>query len=1081
MRHFTKHSQLRKRSTTLRLIPLRLWVSRALFCLTSVLCSAGRLTAQGATGAAVEGTVAVSSGTPIEDATVLLTNTATGERWQTLTHTDGRFFLDHLSIGGPYRLDVRAIGFAPAERTDMFLSLGQRVTANFALVPTAFQLEEVTVRAEADPRINAARTGPSLTVPESTIVRLAVDGRDFTRLALLSPQVVPSANGGLSFAGQHDRLNSLQVDGTTDNGLRGDFGGGIFGIPGGQNSFGLFALTPEAVRELQVISAPFDVRYGNFAGGLVNAVSRSGSNRWEGSIFSYIDSPKLAGHNPDGTLQDPFSRQEYGLTLGGRIVRDRLAFFLNAGGRRQVFPRTTAGPGRDTTGGADSIGVGIRYASATRFRDILQNTYGLDAGTFDATPGRVPTRTVFAKISAQLGINSRLEISHEHLYEGPRFTGEHDYGFLGFSSHGSYDPEIVDATRLDWTAAFGSRWTNQLLLAHRKDRHRCYPIGAFSTIEVAVDAGSVIAGEQRGCRQDNSVSIWELTNNLELAYGSHHLTLGTHDELVHVYDVNGYQLDPGNWFFLSLDSLAQGLPFAYERYVPGPIIPTGGRPDFRVTQVGFYLQDQWIPDPRLTITAGLRFDVPFLRTNPPENPELLAELGISTARTPGGHLLWSPRLGVNYDLSGRGVTFLRGGIGLFAGRPAYSWLENVYSDAGVGLLRMECAEGNAPQFTLDPAAQPSQCADIELPTALITVFDPTFRFPRNLKIAIGADSRLPWGLVGTVDLLYTRGVNQFAERDLNLLPPSGVSAGEGGRALYGTIDATQGFSSPSRRSPAFESVVQVTNGSGDRAYSLAFQLQKRFVGGAELNAAYTYTDARNRTDSPGLSGRGNLGHSPLDGTWEQPNLRGALWSHPHKLTVMGAADLPLKVQLGLTYIGYSGDPFTYIVHGDANADGLDNIEDARYNDPVYLPRNAGDITLDDPADYARLDQYIQAEGCLRSQRGRILQRNSCRNPWINRLDGRLTKVLPTGHGQSLQITADLFNLLNFIDHDWGRVQQTMEEFGGVPNGNRVSLLQLVGYDLANERGIYHVIQPRRHELDVDGTRWRMQLSARYTF
>ncbi len=1050
-------------------------------CLPMLLCRTGRLYAQGAIGAAVQGTVAEGSGRPVEDATVLVTNVATGERWRTLTHGDGRFFLEHLSVGGPYRVEVRAIGFEPSAQNGVFLSLGQRVTSNFGLTSAAFQLAEVTVRAEADPRLNAGRTGPSLTIPESTIVRLPVDGRDFTRLALLSPLVTPSANGGISFAGQHDRLNSLQVDGTTDNGLRGDFGGGISGIPGGENSFGLFALTPEAVHELQIISAPFDVRYGNFAGGLVNAVSRSGSNRWAGSIFSYLDSPKLAGENPDGARQDPFSRQEYGVTLGGPIVRDRVAFFLNAGGRRQVFPSTTPGPGRDTTLGADSVGVGIRYSSAARFRDILENTYGVDPGTFDAIPGRVPTRTVFAKVSAQLGINNRLEISQEHLYEGPRFTGEHEYGNLGFSSHGSYDPRIVDATRLDWTAAFGSRWTNQLLLAYRKDRHRCYPIGTFPTVEVGVDAGGMIAGAQRGCGQDNSESIWEITNNLELATGAHHFTLGTHDELVHVYDVNGYQNDSGDWVFNSLDSLEQGLPIAFQRFVPGPIIPTGGRPDFRVNQVGFYLQDQWIPGPRLTLTAGLRFDVPYLSTRPPENPELLSALGISTAQTPGGHLLWSPRFGANYDATGQGRTFLRGGIGLFAGRPAYSWLENVYSDAGFGLLFLECAEGNVPRFTLDPTAEPTQCADIEPPTALITVFDPRFRFPRNLKVALGADSRLPAGLVGTVDFLYTRGVNQFAERDLNLGPPTGASGGEGGRTLYGTIDPVAGFSSPNRISPAFESVVQVTNGSGDRAYSLALQLQRRFGGSAELSAAYTYTNAKNRTDSPGISARGNLGNSPLDGTWEQPNLRGALWNHPHKLTLVGTADLPLKVRLGLSYIGFSGDPLTYIVRGDANADGLDNLENARNNDPVYVPRNAGDITLDDPADYAKLDQYIQAESCLSAQRGRLLERNSCGNPWINRLDGRLTKVLPTHRGQSVQITADLFNLLNFIDHDWGQVQQTLEEFGGPPNGNRVSLVELVGYDEANSRGIYHVLQPRRHELDVEGTRWRMQLSARYVF
>ncbi len=210
-------------------------------------------------------------------------------------------------------------------------------------------------------------------------------------------------------------------------------------------------------------------------------------------------------------------------------------------------------------------------------------------------------------------------------------------------------------------------------------------------------------------------------------------------------------------------------------------------------------------------------------------------------------------------------------------------------------------------------------------------------------------------------------------------------------------------------------------------------------------------------------------------------MRGALWSHPHKITLVGTADLPLNVRLGLSYIGFSGDPLTYIVHGDANADGLDNIEDTRYNDPVYVPRHAGDIALDNPADYPRLDSYIQTEGCLSEQRGRILERNSCRNPWINRLDARLTKALPTWRGQSVEITADFFNLLNFIDHDWGRVQQTMEESGGVGLGNRVSLVQLVGYDVANGRGIYHVLEPRRHEVDVERTRWRMQLSVRYTF
>ena len=206
-------------------------------------------------------------------------------------------------------------------------------------------------------------------------------------------------------------------------------------------------------------------------------------------------------------------------------------------------------------------------------------------------------------------------------------------------------------------------------------------------------------------------------------------------------------------------------------------------------------------------------------------------------------------------------------------------------------------------------------------------------------------------MVGTVDFLYTRGVNQFAERDLNLMPPSGISAGRRrARALRharrdgGLLDpqpAGRGIRVRDSRLPTDPATGRTRSPSNSRSGSPAVR---------ELSAAYTYTDAKNRTDSPGNSGRGNLGLSPLDGTWESPNLRTALWSRPHKLTLFGTADLPLKIRLGLSYFGYSGDPLTYIVHGDANADGLDNLDDSRNNDPVYVPLDAGDITLDDPAD-----------------------------------------------------------------------------------------------------------------------------------
>jgi hypothetical protein len=326
-------------------------------------------------------------------------------------------------------------------------------------------------------------------------------------------------------------------------------------------------------------------------------------------------------------------------------------------------------------------------------------------------------------------------------------------------------------------------------------------------------------------------------------------------------------------------------------------------------------------------------------------------------------------------------------------------------------------------------------------------------------------------MVGTVDLLYARGVGQLGVRDANLSTSTGAASGEGNRALYGVIDPATGFSSPTVRDATFGPVVEMFNRSGDRTWSVAVQLQKRLAAGTELDAAYTYTAARDRQSTPADEAFQNLSASPLDGSWEQPNLRTSIYGRPHKVTVTGTFDLPLKLQLGLFYLGVSGDPLTYVVLGDANADGLDN-------DPVYLPRAAGDITLADPADYAPLERILRRESCLARQRGGLLQRNSCRQPWINSLDARLTKVLPTTHGQSVELTTDVFNLLDLLGSGWGAVRFTTDHVSDVA---QAQLLKLVGYDAARGRGIYRLVSPSFREIDPGRSRWRLRLSARYRF
>jgi Carboxypeptidase regulatory-like domain/TonB dependent receptor len=1048
-------------------------VFRALMWLALSAAWGTHLGAQGVTGAAVHGVVFGIDSQPLPGATVQVDNPATGEKWRAETLADGRFYLDHLSVGGPYRILVRAIGYTPESQDSVYLSLGQRLSVDVLLLPAAYQLADVDVTAVPDPRINKGRTGPAITISDSVIERQPVFGRDYTNLALLSPQVAPT-QAGLSFAGAHGQLNSVQLDGAAANDLKGT---------GFSREGGLFALPLEALQEVKILTAPFDVRFGNFAGGLIQAASKSGSNTLEGSLYGHFEGLSLNGTSPDGTRGGQNTRNEAGLTLGGPIVRDKVAAFFSANGLYQLdFPISS--PGRDTTGGADSVGVGVRYATMIRFQNILRDIYGVNPGEIATGSVDRSTRSLFAKVTAQLGLNTRLEVSHDYLYQNVEIP----FTFCcnaGLTSNAEEDPVHDNTTQLNWTAAFGRRWSNELVLARTTRRHRCIPLGDFPTIQVEADAGTIVAGMQEVCLgQDNGQSILALTDNLGWALGSHRLTLGTHNELIRIYDDHlGVESTTGQWYFHSLDDLEQGTPFGYTRPIAGPDLPASVRPDFRAWQLGWYVQDQWTATRRLTLTGGIRLDVPLLPTQPEHNPDVLRAFGVNTSSTPSGHFLWSPRLGINYDVSGRQSSILRGGIGLFQGPPPFGWLEEAYAGTGLQAFFLECFDEFTPPFTLEQP-QPDQCGDGSLPTPVITAFDPAFRYPQNLKIAVGADQRLPWNIVATMDLIYTRGVHQFALRDLNLLPPVGFAAGEGGRALYGTIDES-GTATPNLRDRAFDQVAQITNASGDRAYSLSFQLQKRFENGNELGVFYTYTDARNREDSPRGDSFGNLSATVVDGTRENPNLRTSLYEVPHQLRFLAALDLPLDVRLGVFFFGGSGSPFSYTVQGDVNADGF-GTDFSRVNDAVYVPANAGDITLVNPEDgspalaeeYARLNQFIESQPCLRSQRGRLLRRNSCRQPWTSELDARLTKVVSFARGHFLEISADVFNVLNFLDRDWGR-KYSISDGGNFFASER--LLELRGYDVAGGRGIYAFTPPRLREFDVEGTRWQMRLSAKYTF
>ena len=481
------------------------------------------------------------------------------------------------------------------------------------------------------------------------------------------------------------------------------------------------------------------------------------------------------------------------------------------------------------------------------------------------------------------------------------------------------------------------------------------------------------------------------------------------------------------------------------------------------------------------MTVGLRADIPFLPDAAFTNPSVLSRLGVNTGHLPSGNVLWSPRLGLNYDLTGSGTAFLRGGIGLFSGPPPYRWLGNGYRDGGQEMVVTCNNVADMPRlgkpFVAD--SQPATCPSGRGATPRISFFDRDLKLPQNLKLALGMDRHLPGEMTASIDFLYTRAIHEITVREANLGAPSSWALGEG-RPMYGTVNAATGIARPAFLDTTFQEIFRVSNRSGDYSISLSVQLRKRFGDGATLYASYALSRAYDRMSIVNLPTRANFSNTPLDGTADDRRLAPSFFETPHKMALGGTLRLARGVEMSLLYQGASQPPFTYVIDGDANADRIGG-PGSLFDDIVYVPRNSSDITLRMPSgspatpdEHAKLQNFITQHPCLDKQRGRIMQRNSCRNGWLGALNARLTTTLPLVRGHYFKIVADIANVANLIEPRWG-------QYRDVTTGPSVPLLKLVGWDSSNGRGVYALELPQRGLVEDAPSRWRIQFGMRYGF
>ncbi|HUQ19779.1 MAG TPA: TonB-dependent receptor [Gemmatimonadaceae bacterium] len=1007
----------------------------------TALLSASRIEAQGVGTGTIRGRVASQSGADVNGTRVQIKNVSTGLTSQAEVR-GGRFVIRGLEVGGPYVIELTHIGFLPERTPAVFVSLGEPLDVDLVMHPLRTQLDTMLI-VERPEGIAGATAGAATTISDSLVHRLPTLNRNFFDFLRLAPQVstkVGSGRIGLSAAGANLRFNNFLISDTDERLVNGNVSAAL---NGGKS------IPIDAVKEYQVAVAPYDIRYGDFTGVLVNTVTQSGTNHFRGSAFGYWRNDKLARRG-DLASSLPYERMQYGFSLGGPILRDKIHFFIAPEIQRLTLPAAGAYIGQPAT---SLPALTVNAADVDRLSSIMR-AYGLEAGSGGMVENQSPLRNLFARVDAGL----------------PRWNSRAlafvNYSRSGITSFSRAAPDTFYLSSYQFSTLASVRMTslqlhtdlrrlgahNQLILSELADRQDITAGAQQPVVHVVVPraGGGLITltsgtaeGAQGRFARNRSISM---RDEFSLSVGSQNvLLLGFQAERFRIQK-GGVAGSFGTWTFLSLDSLESGVAGRYEvrKDFGSATSPLSGM------QYAAWLGNEWRVNQRLTVTTGIRGDASDFKSHAPYNAIVDSIFNRRTDEMPRARIHISPRLGFNWDMTGNGSNRMRGGVGLFTGRPPRGWIAPavISYGAGIGVLRcgsLQSDVGRPRLFVPDYQAAPTSCATgatlATAPLGDVDLLDKNLRMAQSVRASLAYERRLAGDVVSTTEALITRNVADYRFVNLNLKGPQATD--RFGRVLYGTV-ALSGVATPAVRS-GFSEVIDLTNTSRNHSYVLSTKLERRFAGQFAASASYSFSRTRDVQSPSRLNMAGIVMWADaraVSGLHETVTPEVSLNDLPHRVVFALTYAAPWRkapTDFSVYYVGESGTPFTYLAfgtnrRGDLNADG------SNANDPIYVPRDAFDpseITFTGRSDstgadnssttqairthaqQSALQSLIDRTPCLRNQRGRILRRNSCREPWSNTSIAAIRQAIPIGD-RAIEAEFDVFNLLNLLNGRWGR-------------------------------------------------------------